>query len=71
MRKKAVVFKLAQGKFRDTLEVSPGVHTVRFQIAWDDNVKAEEITGTFAPGETKTLAADLGRLRKDLDLVWK
>jgi len=71
VRKKAVVFKLAQGKFRDTLEVSPGVHTVRFQIAWDDNVKAEEITGTFAPGETKTLAADLGRLRKDLDLVWK
>jgi eukaryotic-like serine/threonine-protein kinase len=71
VRKKAVVFKLAQGKFRETLEVSPGVHIVRFQIAWGDNVKAEEITGTFAPGETKTLAADLGRLRKDLDLAWK
>lgn len=71
VHKKGVVFKLAQGKFRDILEVSPGVHTVRFQIAWDDNVKAEEIKGTFAPGETKTLAADLGRIRKGLDLEWK
>ena len=71
VHKKGVVFKLAQGKFRDSLEVSPGVHTVRFQIAWDDNVKAEEITGTFAAGETKTLSADLGRIRKGLDLEWK
>jgi eukaryotic-like serine/threonine-protein kinase len=71
VRKKGLVFKLAQGKFRDSLEVSPGEHTVRFQVAWDDNVKAEEIKGTFASGETKTLAADLGRIRKGLDLEWK
>ena len=71
VHKKGVVFKLAQGKFRDSLEVTPGVHTVRFQVAWDDNVKAEEITGTFASGETKTLAADLGRIRRGLDLEWK
>jgi serine/threonine-protein kinase len=71
VQKKAVVFKMAQGKFRDTLEVSPGVHTVRFQIAWEDNVKAEVIKGTFAPGETKTLVAELGRLRKGLNLEWK
>jgi hypothetical protein len=71
VQKKAVVFKMAQGKFRDTLEVSAGAHTVRFQIAWDNNVKIEEIKGTFAPGETKTLAADLGRLRKGLELEWR
>jgi hypothetical protein len=71
VHKKGLVFKVAQGTFRDSLEVSPGVHTVRFQVAWDDNVKAEEIKGTFAAGETKTLAADLGRMRKGLDLEWK
>jgi len=51
--------------------VSPGVHTVRFQIALGPQAwKAEEITGTFAPGETKTLAAGLAA-PEGLDLEWK
>jgi serine/threonine-protein kinase len=71
VRKKGLVFKLAQGSFRDTLQVSPGVHKIRFQVAWDDNVKAEEITGTFRSGQTLRLEADLGRIRRGLNLEWK
>ena len=51
--------------------MSPGVHAVRFEVKWDDNVKVEEITGRFQPGQTRTLEADLGRIRKDLKLDWK
>jgi len=71
VRKKGLVFKLAQGSFRDTLQVSPGVHKIRFQVAWDDSVKTEEITGTFRSGQTLRLEADLGRIRRDLNLEWK
>ncbi len=71
VRKKALVFKLAQGTFRDTLQVSPGLHKIRFQVSWDDNVKTEEIAGTFRSGQTLRLEADLGRLRKGLSLGWK
>jgi hypothetical protein len=71
VRKKALVFKRAQGTFRDTLQVSPGVHKIRFQVSWDDNVKTEEIAGTFPSGQTRRLEADLGGLRKGLSLEWK
>ncbi len=71
VRKRGLVFKLAQGNFKDVLSVSPGVHAVRFEVKWDDNVKVEEITGRFQPGQTRTLEADLGRIRKDLKLDWK
>lgn len=71
VRRRGLVFKLAQGNFKDVLSVSPGVHAVRFEVKWDDNVKVEEITGRFQPGQTRTLEADLGRIRKDLKLDWK
>lgn len=71
VRKRGLVFKLAQGNFKDVLSVTPGVHVVRFEVKWDENVKVEEITGRFQPGETRTLEADLGRIRKDLNLGWK
>jgi hypothetical protein len=71
VRKKGLVFKVAHGNFKDVLDVSPGYHKVRFRVTWDDNSKTGEIAGTFTPGETKTLEADLGRIRRDLDLAWK
>ena len=71
VRKRGLVFKLAQGNFKDVLSVAPGVHVLRFEVKWDENVKVEEITGRFQPGETRTLEVDLGRIRKDLNLEWK
>ena len=70
-RKKALVFKLHEGTFRDELDVAPGLHEVRLEIAWDDNLKVERIVGNFRAGATRTLDASLGRIRRDLTLEWK
>jgi serine/threonine-protein kinase len=70
-RKKALVFKMHQGSFRDELEVPPGVHEVRVEVRWDDNVKDERIVGNFRSGATRRLEASLGRIRRDLKLEWK
>jgi serine/threonine-protein kinase len=70
-RKKALVFKLHQGSFRDELEVLPGLHEVRVEVRWDESVKTERIVGNFRPGATRRLEASLGRIRRDLSLEWK
>jgi serine/threonine-protein kinase len=70
-RKKALVFKLHEGTFRDELDIAPGLHEVRLEIAWDDNRKVERIVGSFRSGATRTLDASLGRIRRDLSLEWK
>jgi hypothetical protein len=70
-RKTALVFKRHEGSFRDELEVAPGLHEVRVEVRWEDNLKTERIVGNFRPGATRRLEASLGRLRRDLDLEWK
>jgi hypothetical protein len=70
-KKKALVFKLHEGTFRDDLEVPAGLHEVRMEVRWDDNVRTERIVGNFPPGATRRLEADLGRIRRDLKLEWK
>ncbi len=69
--KKAVVFTVHEGSLRDELEVTAGLHEVRLEVAWQDNVKKEKIVGNFRSGATRTLLASLGRLRRDLKLEWK
>ena len=69
--KKAVVFKMAKGRFQEQLEVSPGVHRIRVEVAWEDDRKVEEIAGTFRPGQVRILDVDVGRLRKGLDVDWR
>ncbi len=70
-RKKALVFGMHQGSFREELEIAPGLHEVRVEVLWDDNLKRERIVGNFRPGLTRTLEASLGRIRRDLNLEWK
>jgi hypothetical protein len=70
-RKKALVFKLHQGSFQDELEITPGLHEVRVEVRWDDNVKTDRIVGNFRAGATRRLEASLGRIRRDLSLEWK
>jgi len=70
-RKKALVFKVHEGTFRDELDVPPGLHEVRVEVRWDDNVKDERIIGNFRSGATRRLEASLGRIRRDLKLEWK
>jgi Protein kinase domain len=69
--KKALVFTVRKGSYRDVLEVAPGRHTLRVQVAWDDDSKTDAIVGTFQPGATRRLQVRLGRLRKNLSLEWE
>jgi hypothetical protein len=69
--KKAVVFTMHEGSFRDELDVAPGLHEVRIEVAWDDNTRVERIVGNFRSGVARKLEASLGRYRRDLRLEWK
>jgi hypothetical protein len=71
-RKKALVFKVHEGTLREELDVAPGLHEVRIEVAWDDSKKVERIVGSFRSGATRTLDASLGgRLRRELTLEWR
>ncbi len=70
-RKKALVFRMHEGTFREELDVKAGLHEVRVEIRWDDNLRRERIVGNFRPGLTRRLEASLGRIRRDLSLEWK
>ena len=61
----------ARGLVPRELEVPPGLHEVRVEVRWDDNVRNERIVGNFRPGVTRRLEASLGRIRRDLNLEWK
>jgi serine/threonine-protein kinase len=65
-----VGLRLRKGSIEQVLEVPPGRHTVRVEVAWDDNRKSRTITGTFPAGGVRRLEARLGRLRKNLSLDW-
>ncbi len=69
--KKGLVFTVRKGSYRDVLEVRPGRHVVRVNVAWDGNEKTEQIVGTFKPGATRRLLVRLGGLRKSLSLEWE
>ncbi|HET7292925.1 MAG TPA: serine/threonine-protein kinase [Vicinamibacteria bacterium] len=74
--KKVVVLRSRKGRVEETLELSPGTHEVRVQVAWDDNVKTKHIAGHFASGAIRRLSAKLGGgvtglVKKDLKLVWE
>jgi serine/threonine-protein kinase len=70
-RKKALVFKGHSGSFSEDLEVPPGLHEIRVEVRWEDNVKKERVVGRFRSGTTLRLEASLGRIRRDLNLEWK
>ena len=42
---------------RGGIEVAPGVHDVKVEVAWDDNVRTERVRATFRPGDRRVLAA--------------
>jgi serine/threonine-protein kinase len=70
-RQKALVFRMHEGSFREELDVKAGLHEVRVEVRWDDNLRRERIVGSFRPGLTRRLEASLGRIRRDLNLEWR
>jgi serine/threonine-protein kinase len=70
--KKAVVFKGRKGNLERSVDVSPGAHEIRMEVAWEDNVKTKETSGSFKAGSTRRLSARLGGvIRRNLSLEWK
>jgi len=60
------------GSGRGGIEVEPGVHDVKVEVAWDDNVRTERVRATFRPGDRRVLAARLGGFFKtSLSLRWR
>ncbi len=74
--KKVVALKFRKGSIEESLELSPGTHEVKVQVAWDGNVKTKHIAGHFASGAIRRLSAKLGGgvkgfVKKDLKLEWE
>lgn len=69
--KKVAGIKFRRGGLEEAVDVSPGKHRIRVQAAWDDNLKTEEIVGTFDPGQPRRMEVRIGRLRKNLSVEWK
>ena len=63
--------ELRKGVVEEALALDPGRHEVRVQVSWDKNVKTSRIWGRFAPGATRRLDVNVGRLRGNLSLDWK
>ncbi len=71
--KKIVGVEMRKGFLAETLEVTPGLRTVKVEVRWEDNVKTERSQTFFHPGSRLRLKAKLGSmggLRKDLSLSW-
>jgi serine/threonine-protein kinase len=57
---------------RGGIEIEPGVHDVKVEVAWDDNVRTERVRATFRPGDRRVLAARLrGFFKTTLSLRWQ
>ena len=63
--------KLRNGSVEETLQVNPGTHVVRVQVAWEDHSEDESVSGMFDAGMTRRLEILLGRLRKNLSVQWR
>jgi serine/threonine-protein kinase len=71
--KKIVGVEMRKGFLAETLEVTPGLRTVKVEVAWEDNVKIARSQTFFNAGSRLRLKAKLGSmggLRKDLSLEW-
>ena len=71
VERRILSLQLHKGALQESLALDPGRHEVRVQVSWDTNVKTSRISGTFAPGSTRCLDVEVGRLRGNLSLAWK
>jgi hypothetical protein len=69
--RKGVVGRVPDGRLEESVEVAPGKHQIRVEVAWESNRKSETIVGTFEPNETRDLLVRVGGLTKGLSLDWK
>src|SRR4029077_12389207 len=68
---KILSFELRKGLVQQRLALSPGRHTVRVTVRWEDNARTARISGTFRPGVTRNLDIDVSRIGGKLSLAWR
>jgi hypothetical protein len=67
-----VALRPRRGNAGGVIDLEPGAHDVKVEVAWDDNVRTEHLKATFRRGDHRVLAARLGGLfRKTLSLRWQ
>jgi hypothetical protein len=69
--KKIASLKIRKGSLDQVLEVAPGRHVIRAQVAWEGNRRTGSLAGAFRPGATRRLEIRVGWLRKDLSMEWR
>jgi hypothetical protein len=69
--KKVVVTKVREGRLEHTLDLEPGKHQLRVEVAWEDNRRVETILGRLDADATHQLAVRVGGITKALALEWK
>ncbi|HVR72411.1 MAG TPA: hypothetical protein VMT87_16360, partial [Vicinamibacteria bacterium] len=69
--KKVLSFRLRKGTVQETLEIVPGPHEVRVQVAWDGRRRSARINGEFKAGLTRRLDVSVARLTRELTLDWR
>ena len=68
---KILSFELRKGLVQQRLALSPGRHTVRVTVRWEDNTRTARISGAFRSGVSRTLDVDVSRIGGKLGLEWK
>ncbi len=71
IRKRILFYKVRKQVLRETLDLKPGEHLVRVQVADGGDVWSERIFGLFEGDKTRRLVAKFGGIiGKELDLAW-
>ena len=69
--RKLLVIKSRKGRLKETIDVSPGEHSVRVRIDGDGFDESRRVRGRFKSGETERLVLDVGGiLTRDLVVEW-
>jgi eukaryotic-like serine/threonine-protein kinase len=68
--RKIVAFNVREGRAEKLLEVEPGRHEVRVEVSWDQDRRNSTKVVDVAAGSTGLLEVRVGRMTKDLSLVW-
>jgi serine/threonine-protein kinase len=69
--RKILTFELRKGLVQQRLALTPGRHSVRVTVRWEDNTKTARISGAFRPGVARKLDVDVSRIGGKLTLSWR
>ena len=63
--------KFREGRVDAAITLEPGIHHVWVEVSWDDNRRAEGLSGDFQAGRTRRLRIRIDRFLKKMSLKWQ